>query len=350
MLVDAMNSSIHPNLSDIIYRNLTSSFNKETIEMIHLYFKFELSSVVILILFAAVTIPTNILLLAMIWTDPLKCFKKPTTPFIVGLAIADLVTGLTTEPFFAIYYYFRYKKAGFVSSDVINLYRSGQYVSTVAISSSFLIVLALSWSQFIAVTFPHRYGILVTRRRVTICVIMIWLYFAGFSLLQFTKIDMMTYLRVDLILHPTLISLLLLITMVFLYRSFQNEIKRKKSILKYRNNQERQLRRRSNVERQFTIVTIYLAGIILASALPHVAVQYVYLEVYESLNTHDKIYVSIAMRVRDLLLFLKVALDAFIYAWRLKIYRETLRKIFGRCFTFFGEPKLLDASTELVER
>lgn len=350
-MASGINSSIHPNLTDIIHRNLSSAYQKETMDLIQLYFKFELSSVIILVLLAIVTIPTNILLLVMIWIDPLKCFNKPTTVFIVGLAIADLLTGLTTEPFFAIYYYFRYKNEGFVSSDITNLYRAGQYLSTVTISSSFLIVLALSWSQFIAVALPHRYATLVTRRRVTLCVVIIWLYFVGFSLLQFTNIDLMSYLRVDLILHPTLISIVLLITMLLLYRSFQKEIRRKRSILKYRNDQDNQSRRRSNVERQFTIVTIYLAGIILASALPHVAVQYVYLEVYESLDTHDKIYVSIAMRVRDLLLFLKVALDAFIYAWRLKIYRETLRKIFSRCLVFIREPtKLIDATTELAER
>lgn len=342
--MNGINSSFHPNLTDMILKNISSSYQQETLELIQLYFKFEFSSVIILVLLAAVTIPTNILLLVMIWMDPLKCFNKPTTPFIVGLAVADLVTGLTTEPFFAIYYYFRYKNSGFVSSDLINLYSAGQYVSTVAISSSFLIVLALSWSQFIAVAFPHRYSALVTRRKVTVCVVIIWLYFVAFSLLQLTNIDIKNYLRADLILHPTLISVVLLVTIVFLYRSFQKEIVRKKSILKYKSD------RRNIVERQFTIVTIYLAGIILASALPHVIVQYVFLELYGSLSTHGQIYVSMAMRVRDLLLFLKVALDGFIYAWRLKIYRDTLRKTFSCCFMSIREPTTQSLDAELVER
>lgn len=348
--MNKINSSVYLNLtSSMISKNLSSDYQREILELVEIYFKFEFSSLIIIVLLAAVTIPTNILLLVMVYMDPLKCFNKPTTPFIVGLAVADLLTGLTAEPFFAVYYYFRYFNAGIVNKDISNLYRAGQFFTTVAISSSFLIVLVLSWSQFIAVAFPHRYSTLVTRRRATICVIAIWLYFIAFSLLQFTNIDMTKYLLVDLILHPTLISLVLLITIVFLYRSFQREIRRKKTLFQHKSQQDGRSHRRNNVERQFTIVTIYLAGIILASALPHVVVQYVFLELYHSLSPHAQIYVSMAIRIRDLLLFLKVALDAFIYAWRLKIYRETLSKTLSCCFRLDhkNNHQMVNTTTEL---
>jgi hypothetical protein len=308
-------------------------YDAETLNLVEVYFQFELASVIFLVLLAAITVPTNILLLLLIKRDPLKCFNKPTTPFIVGLAVADLLTGLTTEPFFAVYYYARHvNPKRNVSQEISYLYQAGQFASTVAISSSFLIILALSWSQYVAVAFPHRYSSLITRRRVVICVCGSWMYFFCFSLLQFAKIDKISFLKADLALHPTLISAVLLVTIILLYKSFKREIQRKKSFVRSKSDHEnRALKEAENVERQFTIVTIYLAGILLASALPHVVIQYAYL--YGTYSLHGNVYLSIAIRVRDLLLFLKVALDAFIYAWRLKNYRKTLQHTI-RCCVF----------------
>ncbi|XP_031573610.1 histamine H2 receptor-like [Actinia tenebrosa] len=328
---DINDSSIFTNMSTLI-ANSSKDHDAATQALIEVYLKFELASVVFLVLLAAVTIPTNILLLMLIRMDPLKCFNKPTTPFIVGLAVADLLTGLTTEPFFAIYYYARHiSPSRTVSPGVLLLYRAGQFASTVAISSSFLIVLALSWSQYIAVAFPHRYSTLITRKRVTVCVCGSWVYFFCFSLLQFAKIDLISFLKADLVLHPTLISAVLLITIILLYKSFQQEIQRKRSFAgRSKNDHENRARKEAeNIERQFTIVTIYLAGILLASALPHMVIQYVFL--YGTFSVRGHMYLSICLRVRDLLLFLKVALDAFIYAWRLKTYRQTFQHTVKCC-------------------
>lgn len=325
--------------------NSSKGYDAAMLSLIELYFQFELASVVFLAILAAVTIPTNILLLMLIRMDPLKCFNKPTTPFIVGLAVADLLTGLTTEPFFAIYYYARYfNPSRTVSPEVMLLHRAGQFASTVAISSSFLIVLALSWSQYIAVAFPHRYSTWITRKRVKICVCGSWVYFFCFSLLQFAKIDLMSFLKADLVLHPTLFSAALLVTIILLYKSFQQEIQRKRSFVRSKSDHENKARKEAeNIERQFTIVTIYLAGILLVSVLPHVVIQYVYL--YGTFSVRDHLYLSICIRLRDLLLFLKVALDAFIYAWRLKNYRQTLQHTL-KCCVF--QRKVNEAGNSLI--
>lgn len=298
--------------------------NESTSSLTDLYMQFELASAALLVVMSALTISTNVLLLSAIWKDPLKCFRTPTTYFIIGLAAMDLLTATSTEPFFAIFYFLRYlqgpQEALARHPWLVRIYEIGQHVSTVTISTSFLIVLALSWSQYIAIRYPHRYKIWVTRKRVVVSTVLILVYFLLFSLLPYAGIDMLTYLKVDLILHPTLISIILLVTLVLLYRSFHRQIKQRSALM-------RATRKTitDNLERQFTIVTLYLAGILLASALPHVIIQYVYL--YKDFNDEaDNDYISIAIRIRDLLLFLKVALDAFIYAWRLPTYRRALRK------------------------
>ncbi|XP_022792261.1 dopamine D2-like receptor [Stylophora pistillata] len=295
--------------------------------LMDLYMKFELAEGICLSVLSILTVSTNILLLVAIWKDPERSFRSPTTYFLIGLAIADLFTGISTEPFFAVFYIMNFQSGGkHIPSMVTKLYNIGQSISTVTISSSYLIILGLSISQYIAIKWPHKYKVLITRNRVIASVVLSWVYFICFTLvLSCTpNIDSKLFLKVDLALHPVLISTVLFITLILLYRVFSQEVQRRRSYRKS-NIQNGTVKGKSeNLQRQFIIVTFYLAAILLISALPHIAVQFVWL--YAELSEEGLYYIFMALRVRDLLLFLKVALDAFIYAWRLPSYRKALKR------------------------
>ena len=297
--------------------------------LLSLYMKFELAEGICLSVMSVLTVSANILLLMALWKDPEKNFRSPTTYFLIGLGITDLLTGATTEPFFAAFYI-----AHFLHGDqsiprmVSRLYAAGQSISTVTISSSYLIILFLSVSQYIAMKWPHKFKVLITRNRVIGSVSLSWLYFICFTLvLHFSGIDTILFLKVDLALHPVLISTVLFITLILLYRAFKRQVQQKgprKSFLDSLKSGGAKAKA-DNVQRQFTIVTFYLAAILLISALPHIAIQFVWL--YADLQPKRGVYyIFMALRIRDLLLFLKVALDAFIYAWRLPVYRQALKK------------------------
>lgn len=291
-----------------------------------LYMKFELAEGICLSILSVLTVSANILLLMTIWKDPEKNFRSPTIYFIIGLGIADLVTGATTEPFFALFYITRFFRGSqSVPGLVSRLYNVGVPISTVTISSSYLIILFLSLSQYIAIKWPHRYKLLITRNRVIGSVLLSWLYFICFTLvLQFSRIDTTLFLKVDLAIHPVLISSVLFLTLVLLYRAFKGQVQQKGSNKPFSELKKGTKERAHNLQRQFTIVTFYLAAILLISALPHIAIQFVWL--YSNLSLEGTYHIFMALRVRDLLLFFKVALDAFIYAWRLPAYRQSLKK------------------------
>ena len=117
-----------------------------------------LVSAVCLSILSLFTVISNALLLFVIWKDPLRCFHAPTTSFIVGISVADLVSALTTEAFFAAYYFTAYFRGiGLEGSALRTLFQAGSIISTVALSYSFLIVLGLSWSQYIAMKYPHKF-------------------------------------------------------------------------------------------------------------------------------------------------------------------------------------------------
>ena len=85
--------------------------------------------------------------------------------------------------------------------------------------------------------------------------------------------------------------------------------------------------RRDNLLKQFTVVVIYLAVILLLAALPHIIIAQIYL--YSSdLSPQALQNLKIAFLVSDLLLFLKMCLDSFVYAWRLSSYRRAIKMLF----------------------
>ncbi|XP_068677979.1 histamine H2 receptor-like [Montipora capricornis] len=289
-----------------------------------LYLKFELAEGICLSVLSVLTVFANIFLLLAIWKDPYRSFRSPTTYFIIGLGITDLLTGATTAPFFAIFYITRFLLGRSNTPWMVKrLFDVGQPISTVTISSSYLIILFLSVSQYIAIKWPHKYKILITRHRVITSILLSWMYFICFTLvLHLSGIDTSFILKVDLAIHPILISTVLFVNLILLYRAFIDQVQQKGK-RKSSTNSTKASTKTYNLQRQFTVVTLYLAAILLISALPHIAVQFIWL--YAKLPTQETYYVFMALRIRDLLLFLKVALDAFIYAWRLPAYRQALK-------------------------
>ena len=308
----------------------TSRSDDDILPELRVYRHIQLASAIMLCVLSPITVASNALFLTAIYKDPLRCFRTPVTYFIVGLSVADLLTGLTVEPFFASYYFADFSDFRRKPSESYQLiHMVGRIISTIAISTSFFVVLALSTSQYIAVTHPHRFKKIISRNRVLGSLAFSFAYITIFSMLQFTKIDLNTYYKVDLIIHPTLISVVLVVVHVLLYTSFNRHLKlssslRSKTSLDQKSAEKRNSCRKKHHDRQFTVMTFYLTAILLVSASFHTIVLYVFL-FKEPRSQVENINIHIALRISDLMLFVKVALDIFIYAWRLPTYRRALR-------------------------
>lgn len=319
------------NASTTVFGNSTGDILPE----LRTYRHIELASAIILCILSPITVVSNALLLTAIYKDPLRCFRTPMTFFIAGLAVADFLIGLTVEPFFATYYFADFANFRTKPRETYRLiYKIGGIISTVTISVSFFVVLALSVCQYIAVTYPHQFKDIVSKNRVFCFLVISCVYITSFCMLQFTGIDINTFLKIDLIMHPTLFSLVLIVVQILLYTSFNRHLRQSNTLLK-KTSVNKSLQRvnsykRRHSERQFTVMTFYLTAILLVSSSLHNVVLYIYLfrkpkDVVENINIH------IGLRISDLMLFIKVALDIFIYAWRLPSYRRALRcTLYGR--------------------
>ena len=66
--------------------------------IIQIYLGSHIASGVFLVVATLVTALGNGLLLLAIWKDPFKTFRTPNTFFLIGLAVADFLTGITACP------------------------------------------------------------------------------------------------------------------------------------------------------------------------------------------------------------------------------------------------------------
>ena len=295
-----------------------------------LYLYTQLATGISLMILSPITITSNVLLLLTILKDPLKCFRRPATYFIVALAFVDLTTGLFVEPFFVMHRVARYVKWSPTPGEPYHsLNQIGNTLSYVGLDLSFLLVLGLIFSQFIAITYPHHYRSVVTTRRVLASVGFSLVYFTVFILLQFTEVPRATLFQVDLHLHSTLITVLLILGSAMLLRSYRQYAAASRRLVGARNLENRDAGRpqtdldRTN-KRQFTSVTLLLSGILIVCALPHIIA--VHMNLYTKNKTlQERLDFSAAITIGDEMMFVKVAMDAFMYAWRLTKYRRSLK-------------------------
>ncbi|XP_068729818.1 adenosine receptor A2b-like [Montipora capricornis] len=300
--------------------NLTSKSSAEILPELRTFRCIKLASAIVLCILSPITAIPNALLLTAIYRDPLRCFRTPITYLIAGLAVADLLTGIFVEPMFVSHYFADFRNKASLSYQL--MYRIGGIISGVTIGESYFIVLALSVCQYIAVRYPHQFKAIVSRNRVFASLAVSSVYVTCFNMLQFTGIDNQTYSKIHLILHPTLISATLVVVQVMLFLSFNRHLKHSRLLHNSCANIAESLKNRHS-ERQFTVMIFYLAAILLASCLLHVVAFYIFL-FKKPTNREEDFNIHSVLRISDLMLFIKVALDVFIYAWRNPSYRRAL--------------------------
>ena len=167
--------------------NISATSNSSFVDG-RFYLYTQLATGISLMILSPITVISNLLLLLTIYKDPLKCFRTPASYLIIALGCVDFTTGLVMEPLFIAYRLASYLKWSlYPGRSYVRLLRIGSSISTVGLNLSFLLVLALIWTQFLAITHPQRYRSAITTRRILVFVGISTLYFTGFTLLQFIR-------------------------------------------------------------------------------------------------------------------------------------------------------------------
>ena len=110
-----------------------------------------------------------------------------------------------------------------------------------------IILLLFTWSQFTAISFPHKHRVLVTKKRVLASVILTWLYTIAFAALSASGVAHSVLFKIDLYFHTTG-SLLPLMTAYFcLYKAFRRQMRRLQTVWENSNAVEEQIEEKGNL-------------------------------------------------------------------------------------------------------
>lgn len=286
------------------------------------------------------TILANVLLLVAIYKDSFNTFRTPTACFLVGLAITDLITGLVPEPMATSCYFMHYNNHPAMMTRCLNKFKIAGIVAAITMNSSFLIVMAFTFAQFVAVAFPLKYKRLITVRKTLICVAVIWTYTTLFELLQTMGVPKEVIEKIDLHLHSTFSLIFTIVTYVLLQLAFQRQMAERSVTLHLTDtasmstgemmleNPTRKQKRKPIVERNFVRLNLLLIVILLVCSQPSAILWYIYLYAGESTSQSQTLFV--VRVVAENTLYLKFLLDPFVFAWRLPKYRRALKNALCR--------------------
>lgn len=283
------------------------------------FFKLAFGSAIYILTVSLITIMANGLLRLVFFFNPLKIFRNVTTYFLVGLAVVDILTAATQEPAYAtcfIMMYARHPDTRYTCSKLLSV---GQTISIASMNCSFLIVLAFTFTQYVVVI--SNYAQNVTKRRVIICVLAIYVYSVLFSVLPEMGVSEDAQRKIDNTFH----SICLIYFTVIIYILFIAFKKKMAASNRLREDKETndgsKDDRRTDVERKFITVNFLLIAILFLTSQP--AAMFWIAKLYSSEDPNSPKFLIINLML-DNLLYLKFLLDPFVYTWRIPKYRQAL--------------------------
>ena len=294
----------------------------------HEFFKFAFGSAIYMIIVLFTTVVANGLLLVVFFFDPLKIFRNATTYFLIGLAFVDILTAASQQPMYATCFIMLYIQHPDTRTICLPLFDIGQTIALAAMNTSFLIVLAFTVTQYIVVISPLNHARKVTKKRVIICVLVIYVYAGLFSVASRLGVPRDIQEKIDNIFHSICLIYLTIIFYILLYIAFRKKMAASKSLREDRNTQDAgKNERQAGVERKFIIVNFLLIAILFLTSQPSAMLWVNRLYSKQDVNSPKVLIINLFM---DNLLYLKFLLDPFVYAWRIPKYRQALKTVL-RC-------------------
>ena len=158
----------------------------------------------------------------------------------------------------------------------------------------------------------------VTKRRVIICVLAIYVYSVLFSVLPEMGVSEDAQRKIDNTFHSICLIYFTVIIYMLLFIAFKKKMVASKSLREdKKTNDGSKDDRRTDVERKFVTVNFLLIAILFVTSQP-AAMFWIASE-----NPNRPKFLIINLMV-DNLLYLKFLLDPFVYAWRIPKYRQAL--------------------------
>ena len=213
----------------------------------------------------------NAIILIVLYKNPLRCFRKTFSVFLVFIAAVDLFVGIVVCPGEAVMRFL-------CAFEDENIPKEGDIVKVlgyIGVNSSVLLVTAMSVDRFVSVVYPHFYLRKVKPRKLVLCNLFIVVFSLIFASLQLFRISMDIYIWIDIHLHTTfpLVTSTLAYLGIFtvLRKRSRVDFQRQSSVP---TNMALQVMRQRNVaqmERRFATISFTILLVLVCSLVPYFA-------------------------------------------------------------------------------
>lgn len=281
----------------------------------------EILNVVIVLIGVAGTLINGLLLLIFL-LNPLNTFRSNSTYFIKSLTTADFLTSLVTilwavSPF-----------------DLFR--RICSCILWISIQASFYTVFTMSIERYIAVRYPFKKNLIITKKRTFVCIFVTWFFSAvlsGLSEIESIRhqVQFSLYSLFDLvIIGVAAVYIKIIVTL----KKASKETNRRRSVLAGMSTEDSRL---------LNVVTIVVA-ILFFAAMPYVLVSQIYMgtltfcpncPISKNVVKFGRLYFAFEL--------LNFVVNPIVYAIRLPAYRKSLTALFGY------RPRITDCSVESAD-
>ena len=300
-----------------VYTGAAGPDSQEGMMHVEEFSKAAFGSSIFIIIVSPMTIVANSLLLVTFLVDPLKIFRNPTSYFLIGLAIVDLLTALIQEPIYATCFmlmYFQHPSWTKCKSWM----KFTAYFSAFPISISASIVFAFTLTQYIVVASPLRYGRMITKKKALLSVVAMYLYHTLFCCLPLMGVPQKTKHAIDLFFHRYTVVLVTIVVYIILHYTMKKKMTARRSL-------QSEKGRHVQVQRSFVRINVVLLIIMIMFFVPSVLLMTIRFFLDDIFTARYGIRVLVVNLMTDNVLYLKFLFDPIVYAWRMSKYRKSLK-------------------------
>lgn len=266
----------------------------------------------------------NSLLLVIIYKDPHRNLRSPSTNLVINMAVADFLTGFLSG--FLVTAYDGLLFMGRTARSLKRYLLVNIVVAVISIMVGCCNVVAMACDRWLAVTAALNYRTIVTVRRVNSLIVLFWIYAIGFVGLRFYRaIPKDVYELLYCYLH---VALPLIVLPLLYWKTFRALEAHSRRMTNLGPGNQRMNSKTVCAERKTTKAFVIVLCLFYVSFLPYVVV--VNLKNFCPVCAVSKgfqVFLHIAFRF----LILNCSLDPFVYAWRIPKYRRAVRTVFNRC-------------------
>ncbi|KAJ7382491.1 hypothetical protein OS493_034652 [Desmophyllum pertusum] len=220
------------------------------------------------LLLCLISVPNAIVLIAL-YRNPLRCFRKAFSVFLVFIAAMDLYIGIVVCSGEAAMRFL----CAFGDKQIPQEGDIPRILGYIGINSSILLVTAMSVDRFVSVICPHFYLREVKPRKLILCNTIIVVFSSIFASLQLTGISIDIYLLIDIHLHTTfpLVTTTLAYLGIFVALKKRSRVDLQRQSITARNSRLRNMRQLkiAQMERKFATTSFFILLFLILSLVPY---------------------------------------------------------------------------------